>query len=438
MKNKPGKIFSLGLQHVLAMYAGAVIVPLIVGGMMKLTPSQLGYLIAADLLTCGIATLLQLWKNRIFGIGLPVVLGCTFTAVFPMISIGKQYGMSAIYGAIIVSGLFVVLISGLFSKLIRFFPPVVTGSIVTIIGVTLVPVAMNNIAGGQGSPDFGNISNLAIGFGVLAFIVIINRFFTGFIQAISVLLGLIVGTAVSAFLGKVSFKAVGEASWFSMVKPLYFGMPTFHASAILTMVIVAIVSLVESTGVFLALSEICNRKLDEKDLSRGYRAEGIAVILGGLFNSLPYTTFSQNVGLVQLSKVKTRDVILCAGLLLMGLGLIPKFAALATVIPNPVLGGAMVAMFGMVVASGIKMLGRIDFSNNENLLIIACSVALGLGVTVVPNFFAHLPSVLRIIFENGIVAGSVTAIILNIIFNVIGKAGKATNSEEKISVQKVS
>jgi len=425
MNNKPGKVFSLGLQHVLAMYAGAMIVPLIVGGMLKLPPTQLAYLISADLLTCGIATLLQIWRNGFSGIGLPVVLGCTFTAVFPMIAIGKQYGLPAIYGAIILSGLFVVLISGFFSKLVKFFPPVVTGSIVTIIGVTLVPVAMNNMAGGQGSPDFGNLDNLALSFGVLAFIILLNSFSQGFIRAISVLLGLIVGTLAAALMGKVDFSVVGQASWFSIIHPFYFGMPTFHASAILTMIIVAIVSLVESTGVFMALGEICGRKIEEKDLTQGYRAEGLAIVLGGIFNAFPYTTFSQNVGLVQLSKVKTTDVIFTAGLLLIGLGLIPKFAAIATIIPNPVLGGAMVAMFGMVVASGIKMLGKIDSSSNENLLIIACSVALGLGVTVVPEFFAKLPSILRILFENGIVAGSLTAIILNIIFNFGNKKQSA-------------
>ncbi len=438
MKNKPGKVVSLGLQHVLAMYAGAVLVPLIVGGMLKLTPAQLGYLIAADLLTCGIATLLQVWKNRFFGIGLPVVLGCSFTAVFPMITIGQQFGMSAIYGAVITSGLFVVLISGWFGKLAQFFPPVVTGSVVTIIGITLVPVAMNNIAGGQGSPDFGNLSNLALGFGVLALIILLNRFTTGFIQAISVLLGLVGGTAAAALMGKVNFTAVADASWFNMVTPFYFGMPTFHASAILTMMIVAIVSLVESTGVFMALGQICGRELTKEDLAKGYRAEGLASILGGVFNSFPYTTFSQNVGLVQLSKIRTRDVIVAAGLLLIGLGMVPKFAAIATIIPTPVLGGAMVAMFGMVIASGIKMLGRVDFSSNENLLIIACSVALGMGVTVVPEFFAKLPSMLRIVFENGIVAGSLTAIVLNIIFNFKRVPHSAVSQNEADRIQKVS
>lgn len=430
MNNLFGKTIFLGVQHVLAMYAGAIIVPLIVGNALKLSAEQMAYIIAADLFTSGIATLLQAWRNPSFGIGLPVVLGCTFTAVFPMISIGAQYGMQTVYGAVICSGLFVMFISGWFSKLAKFFPPVVTGSVVTIIGITLVPVAINNMAGGVGSPDFGAVSNFALAFGVLIFIVLLNRFATGFIRSISVLLGLIAGTLASALMGDVHFNTVREASWFSMAVPLYFGVPVFQPGAILTMIIVAIVSMVESTGVFLALSEICGRKLDERDLARGYRAEGLAVVIGGVLNSFPYTTFSQNVGLVQLSKSKSVNVIIAAGAILIVLGMIPKFAALAMIIPNPVLGGAMVAMFGMVVAAGIKMLGKVDGSRNENLLIIACSVALGMGVTVVPNLFAQFPPLFKILFENGIVAGTVTAIILNIILNM-GRAADGAYSKIK-------
>lgn len=417
MELQKSQTFFLGLQHVLAMYAGAVIVPIIVGSSLNLDTMQIAYLIGADLLTSGIATLLQVWRNRFFGIGLPVVLGCTFTAVFPMIAIGKELGLGAIYGAIITSGLIVFIISHWFGKLVRFFPPVVTGSIVTVIGVTLVPVAMNNLAGGQGSPDFGSTMNLALGFAVLAFILILNRVFKGYIQAISVLLGLVFGTVVALFLDLVDFAPVMEASWAHIPQPFYFGLPTFHGSAIITMTIVAMVSMVESTGVFLALGEICDRKLTPKDLAHGYRAEGLASIIGGIFNSFPYTTFSQNVGLVELSKVRKSIVIVVCGILLVILGLVPKFAALATIIPTPVLGGAMVAMFGMVCSAGIRMLGKADFNDSNTVLIAACSITLGLGVTVTPNLFAQFPSAVRILLESGIVVGALTAVVLNILFN---------------------
>ncbi|MER2088996.1 MAG: nucleobase:cation symporter-2 family protein [Sporosarcina sp.] len=417
--NNPLKSTALGLQHVLAMYAGAVLVPLIVGGALGLSSKQLTYLVSIDILMCGIATILQIMNNRFFGIGLPVVLGCSFTAVGPMIAIGTESGISAIYGAIIVSGLFVIVIGRFFGKLVRFFPPVVTGSVVTIIGITLIPVAINNMGGGQGAGDFGSLSNIALSFGTLLFILLVFKFSTGFMRAISILLGLLVGTIAATFMGKVDFSAVQDASYFHMVEPFYFGMPTFEWPAILTMILVAMVSLVESTGVYFALGDICERDIKKKDLEKGYRAEGIAVLLGGIFNAFPYTTFSQNVGLIQMSGVRSRKVILIAGIMLITLGFVPKIAAITTIIPNAVLGGAMIAMFGMVVSQGIKMLSKIITESQENSMIIACSIGIGLGVTVAPELFAQFPSSLKVLTSNGIVAGSVTAIVLNILFNMI-------------------
>ncbi|HET7521938.1 MAG TPA: nucleobase:cation symporter-2 family protein [Bacillales bacterium] len=431
MANKPQgsfKVMSLGIQHVLAMYAGAIIVPLIVGGALKLSAEELSYLISIDLLTCGLATLLQVWKNRFFGIGLPVMLGCTFTAVAPIIAIGSQYGMSAIYGSIIAAGLFLVLFAKFFGKIVRLFPPVVTGSVVMIIGITLIPVAIKDMAGGQGSEDFGSLHNLLLSFGVLALIIVIQRLFSGFIRAVSILLGLIVGTVVAYFMGMVDLAPLAESSWLHMVQPFYFGVPTFQISAILTMILVAIVGVIEATGVYMALGKICGRELTPKDLEKGYRAEGLAFMLGGLFNALPYTTFSQNVGLVELSGVKKRNVIVTAGLILVTLGLVPKVAAFAMLIPTPVMGGATMAMFGMVAASGVKMLSNVDFNRQENLLVIACSIGLGLGVTVVPDLFAKLPDGVQILTNNGIVAGSFTAILLNVVFNA---KWKKTAVEEK-------
>lgn len=418
MKNG-ARTAALGIQHVLAMYAGAVIVPLIVGEALGLTSVQLTYLVSIDILMCGIATILQIMSNRFFGIGLPVVLGCTFTAVGPMIAIGGEFGISAIYGAILVSGLFVIVISGFFGQLVRFFPPVVTGSVVTIIGVTLIPVAIDNVGGGAGASDFGSLTNISLAFGTLLFIIVVYKFSNGFMRAISILLGLLAGTAVAMFMGIVDFTPVNEAAVVHMVKPFYFGLPTFEWSAILTMILVAMVSLVESTGVYFALGDICEREIKKEDLAKGYRAEGIAVVLGGLFNAFPYTTFSQNVGLVQMSGVKSRKIILVTGIMLITLGFLPKIAALTTIIPTSVLGGAMIAMFGMVISQGIKMLGKTFTTSQENPMIIACSVGIGLGVTVAPELFAKLPTSLQMFTSNGIVAGSLTAIALNILFNML-------------------
>ncbi|PEC23830.1 xanthine permease PbuX [Bacillus cereus] len=434
MKQHPFKIASLGIQHMLAMYAGAIIVPLIVGGGLGLNQKELTYLVSIDLLMCGVATILQALSNRFFGIGLPVVLGCTFTAVGPMIAIGKQYGVSSIYGAIIAAGLFVVIFAKLFGKLVKLFPPVVTGSVVTVIGVTLVPAAINDMAGGVGSKDFGSLENLSLAFGVLLFIIIMYRFFDGFIRSISILLGLLFGTIVAAFMGKVNLQAVGEADWFHGIQPFYFGTPTFELTPIITMILVACVGIVEATGVYFALSDICNKKIGEKELTKGYRAEGLAMVLGGIFNAFPYTTYSQNVGLVQLTGVRNRVIIYTCGGMLIVLGFIPKIAAITTIIPKSVLGGAMLAMFGMVMAYGIKMLSSVDFGKQENLLIVACSVGIGLGVTVVPTLFSQLPENIRILTDNGIVLGSASAVLLNIVFNMVPQR-KVKVKEEPVPMQ---
>ena len=408
---------SLGLQHVLAMYAGAVIVPLIVGSSIGLSTAQLTYLISIDIMMCGVASILQVWKNKFMGIGLPVVLGCTFTAVGPIINIANTYSIESVYGAILSAGLFVVIIAKYFSKLIKFFPPVVTGSVVTIIGLTLIPVALNNFAGGQGADDFASLENIGLGFITLLIILFVLKFAKGFFASIAILIGIVVGTVIAAFFGQVDVSPVKEASWLHLPVVFYFGMPEFHLVPILTLILVVMVSLVESTGVYFALGDITDKEIREADLKRGYRAEGFAIMLGGLFNSLPYTTFSQNVGLIQLSGVRKLKIIYIAGVMLMILGLMPKIGAATLAIPDSVLGGAMIAMFGMVSAYGIKMLSTVDFDNQNNLMVVAISVAFGLGVTAVPDAFSSLPSSISVITESGIVMGSLAAIFLNVVLN---------------------
>ncbi|WP_338448551.1 nucleobase:cation symporter-2 family protein [Niallia oryzisoli] len=414
-KINPSKIFSLGLQHVLAMYAGAILVPILVGGALGFSPQQQAFLISIDLLTCGIATLFQSVKNKYFGTGLPIIMGTSFVAVSPMITIGSHYGISAVYGAIIAAGLFIILFSKVYGKLVKLFPPIVTGTVVIIIGLSLIPTGIRNMGGGASSSDFGSGENLILSFGVLVVILFMNRFFTGFLRSISVLSGIILGTLAAVIMGKIDFQSVENASWFHLPAPFHFGAPTFEVVPILTMILVGTVILVESTGAFLALGKMNHKELEEKDMARGYRAEGMAFTLGGIFNAFPYSTFAQNVGLVQLSRVKSNKVTIAAGLILISLGLVPKIAELATLVPTAVFGGATVVMFGMVVSSGIRMLHSVDFSNHSNQLIIACSISLGLGASVVPELFDILPETLRIIVGDGIITGSLTAVMLNLL-----------------------
>lgn len=382
------KNFILSVQHLLAMYAGAILVPIIVGTSLKFSAEEIAYLVTVDIFMCGVATFLQ--ANKVTGTGLPIVLGCTFTAVAPMILIGQTKGLDVLYGSLLISGILVVLIAPFFSYLVKFFPPVVTGSVVTIIGINLMPVAMNYLAGGEGAKNYGDTKNLILGGVTLLIILILQRFTKGFLKSIAILIGLAIGTALAGIFGMVDIKQVGDAHWFGFPVPFRFSGFGFDVSSILVFFIVAVVSLIESTGVYHALSEITGRKLERKDFRKGYTAEGLAIILGSIFNAFPYTAYSQNVGLVSLSGAKKNNVIYGMVILLLICGCIPKLGALANIIPLPVLGGAMIAMFGMVMAYGVSILGNINFQNQNNLLIIAISVGLGAGISAVPQAFKGL------------------------------------------------
>lgn len=408
----------LGIQHLLAMYSGSVLVPILIGASLHFSSEQMTYLVSIDIFMCGVATALQIFANKYFGIGLPVVLGCAVQAVAPLIMIGQKFDFPTMYGAIIAAGLFVWLISGAFAKLRRLFPPLVTGSLITVIGLSLIPVAFQNLGGGSTSAkDFGSTANLLVGAFTVLVILALNVYAKGFLQSVAILVGLILGTILAAFFGMVSLAPVAEASWFHFPTPFYFGVPKFEWSSIVTMILISLVSMVESTGVFFALGDVVGKKIEEADLKRGYRAEGLAVMLGGLFNTFPYTTFSQNVGLVQLSKITTRKPVVFSAIFLVLLGLLPKIGALATIIPSPVLGGAMLVMFGMVAVQGMRMLQQVDFHNDKNLLVAAISIGLGLGVTVQPQIVQFLPTTIQLLFGSGILIASVSAVGLNLLFN---------------------
>ena len=412
------KNFILGFQHLLAMYSGDVLVPLLIGHYLHFSTLQMTYLVSIDIFMCGIATLLQLKRTPLTGIGLPVVLGCAVQAVTPLEMIGGKLGITYMYGAIIAAGIFVFLIAGFFARLKKFFPPVVTGSLITIIGFTLVPVGFQDLGGGTPTAaSFGAPANLLIGFLTIAIILLFNAFARGFMKSIAILLGILISSLIAGMMGFISLKPVSEAAWFHAPQLFFFGVPHFNASAIITMILVSLTTMIESTGVFFALSDITGRKLTSKDLEHGYRAEGIAAILGGLFNTFPYSTFSEIVGVLKMSGVKSRQPVYYAAILLLILGLLPKVGALATVIPEPVLGGAMIVMFGMVGVQGVQILHKVDFSNNANLLTASVSIGLGLGITMYPQLFQHMPTEFQIILGNGIVVTSISAVLLNLLFN---------------------
>ncbi|WP_194722767.1 nucleobase:cation symporter-2 family protein [Noviherbaspirillum malthae] len=433
---------TLGFQHVLVMYAGTVAVPLIVGGALGLSKADIAFLINADLLAAGIATLIQALGSRYFGIRMPVMMGVTFASVGPMIAIGTDptMGLQAIFGATIAAGLFGILVAPLMGRLLGVFPPLVTGTVILLIGVSLMGVAINWAANGQPfvsqtidgvamqapNPAYADPAALAIAALVLGVVLCLSRFGKGLIANIAVLLGIVVGALVSLALGKMHFDGVEEAGWFAVSTPFHFGMPTFHLGAIATMCIVMLITLVESTGMFLALANITGKKITPENLSAGLRADGLGTVIGGVFNVFPYTSFSQNVGLVNITGVRSRYVAVAGGVILIVLALFPKIAHVVASVPQFVLGGAGIVMFGMVAAAGIRILGTIDFEKNRHaLFVIAVSVGMGLIPTLSPSFFQHLPAWAHAVTDSGIVLGTLTAVVLNLFYHGVVSADRA-------------
>jgi uric acid transporter len=462
-----GKLAALGVQHVLVMYAGAVAVPLIIGRALKLAPEQVAMLISADLFCCGLVTLIQsLGLTQWFGIRLPVMMGVTFAAVAPMVSMANATpgveGARLIFGAIIGAGVISILIAPAVSRLLRFFPPVVTGTIIAVIGISLMRIGINWIfgnpfgptapsvvspehaqwlaqataaAGAPGSPlpaapkglalmpsvpnpKYADLHGVAIAGLVLLTILLVAKFARGFVANISVLIGIVVGGVVAAAFGLMTFDKVAKAAWVDVVLPFQFGVPRFDPMLILTMTVVMIVVMIESTGMFLALGEMTERTVDQPALARGLRTDGLGTLLGGIFNTFPYTSFSQNVGLVAVTGVRSRFVCAAGGLVLLVLGLLPKMAALVESLPTVVLGGAGLVMFGMVAATGIRILAGVDFKGNRhNALIVAIAIGIGMIPLIAPQFKQWMPAAIHPLIESGILLSSVTAVLLNLFFN---------------------
>ncbi|RFP97484.1 nucleobase:cation symporter-2 family protein [Pseudomonas sp. OTU2001] len=414
----PRELFTFGLQHVLVMYAGAVAVPLILGSALGLSQAQVVTLINANLLTSGIATLLQtlgLWR---FGARLPLIQGCSFIALAPMIMIGKAFGLAHVFGAVIAAGALTIAIAPLFSRLLRFFPPVVIGSLITVIGISLMPAAAIWLGGGlPGAADFGKPANLLLGVATVAITLVIHARFRGFIGNLSVLLGLIAGSLVAAACGMTDFSQVSAAAWFELSAPMAFGVPQFSFTPVLIMLLAMLVIMAETTGNCLAIGKLTGRPTDQRTLANAFRADGLSTMLGGMFNSFPYNAFTQNTGLIALSGVKSRYVVAAAGAIMVLMGLFPKLGALIASVPTPVLGGCAIVMFGMTTVAGIQELARVRFEGTRNGLVVAVSVSIGVLPMSMPALFGHVSGPLKLVLESGIFLAAVSAILLNLLLN---------------------
>lgn len=402
-----------GFQHIFAAFGGIIVVPLVISTALGFDTKTTTALISASILASGLATVIQARGIGKVGSRVACIMGTDFTFVSPAISVGSVLGIPGIIGATILGSLFEIVLSFFIKPLMKFFPPLVTGTVVTLIGLTLLPVSIDWAAGGAGSADYGNLKNILIAMFVLVITLILNNYGKGMISSASILLGIVIGYIVCIPMGLVDFTAIKEASFFSFPKIFEFGV-TFDLKSVIAFIPAYFVATIGTVGCIKAIEETSNISGDDKRVAGGVLADGVGSALGGIFGSCPNTSFTQNIGIISLTKVASRHVAVMAGILLVILGFLPKISAIITAIPNPVLGGVGIMMFGTVAAAGIRTLSNVKLTE-RNLLIIAISMGLGLGVTFRPEVISQLPEALKMIFSSGISTGTITALILNIV-----------------------
>ncbi|TXD97800.1 purine permease [Psychrobacter frigidicola] len=423
-----GANIAYGFQHVLTMYGGIIAVPLIVGQAAGLGPSEIGLLIAASLFIGGLATLLQTIGVPFFGSQLPLVQGVSFASVATVVAIVTSGGgLPSVFGAVIAASILGFLITPFFSKIIRFFPPLVTGTVITTIGLTLMPVAAGWAMGGNRSaPDFGSVTNIGLAGFTLLIVLLLSKLGNAAISRLSILLAIVIGTIAAWAFGLVSFAGVMTGSIFAFPSPFHFGAPTFELAAIISMFIVVLVILVETSADILAVGDIIGTDIDSKRLGDGLRADMAASIIAPMFGSFTQSAFAQNVGLVAVTGVKSRFVVAYAGIILVVLGLMPVMGRVIAAVPTAVLGGAGIVLFGTVAASGIRTLAQVSYTNNMNLIIVATSIGFGMLPIAAPAFYDQFPDWFATIFHSGISSAAIMAILLNLLFNHL-KTGNSEN-----------
>lgn len=404
----------LAAQHMLAALGGIIAVPLVVGAVLKLPADQIVALVNAALLGSGIVTAIQCIGVGPVGIRLPCVMGTSFAFVGAAISIGFEHGVPGILGSSLAGSAIMILGSFFMPQIRKLFPHQVTAVVVTMIGLSLVPVAVDWAAGGKGAgANYGDPTNLGIALFVLATVIVLVQFGKGIISAAAVVIGIAIGYAVCLGLGLVDFSTVQKAAVFAVPQPLYFGM-TFPVSGILAMSLAYIVTIVETTGTFMALGSATNTKMKGKLLCRGVLCDGLGSAFVSVLGAPPVSTFAQNVGVISLTGVASRYVVALTGVMLAAAGLFPVLGAVVVTIPQPVLGGAGLMMFAMIIAAGVQMLSNVEHDKRTGLL-IAVSIGCGLAVSVRPELLSKLPPFVHEIFGSGISTAAIMAVVLNLV-----------------------
>ncbi|WP_298585516.1 nucleobase:cation symporter-2 family protein [uncultured Kocuria sp.] len=412
-----GRTTAYGFQHVLTMYGAIVAVPLIIGQAAGLSGEEIALLISSCLLMGGVATVLQSFGAPFLGSRLPLVQGVSFAGVAPMLAIlAGGNDLTTIFGAVLVSSVVGFLLAGAFSRVLRLFPPVVTGTVITVIGISLLPVAIS-WAAGAGDGGAADPRSLALAGITLLIVLVLSKVGVGMISRLSILLSFVLGTVIAHAMGMVDFSGVGEGGIVTFPTPLAFGPPTFEVASIISMLIVVLVTMTETTADILAVGEITGAKVDSKRVANGLRADMLSSAGAPLLNSFTQTAFAANVGLVAVTGVRSRFVVTAAGVIMVGLGLFPVIGEVVAAIPTPVLGGASIVLFGTVASSGVRTLAKVNFNNSMNLVIVAVAFAFGLIPVAAPQFYAGFPSWTQTILGSGISAAALVAIALNLLFN---------------------
>jgi len=407
-----GESVALGIQHLLAMFLSTVALPLVIASAIGVGASDTTFIVQMALLVAGIATIVQAYPIGPVGARLPIVMGTSAIFVSPLIDVGSEFGLAAIFGAALVAAPVEIVLGYFFDEVERFFPPLVTGIVVMLVGLTLVPIALQYSAGTPGTETFGSLENLGLAALVLVVAVVANQFFGGFTRAASVLIAVVVGYLAAIPLDLLDLSAVGDAAWFSLPTPLAFGLE-FEPSAIVLVGFAYIITSMETIGDIAGTTEAVGRNPTSEETKGGLVADGVMSGFAAIFNAFPNTSFSQNVGLISFTGIASRFVVGITGILLIVLGLVPKVAAVVSAMPNPVLGGAAVVLFGMIFSIGLRIVVRGAELTRRNLTIIATSIVLGVGVEWRADALAQLPEDIQVLATSGLIVGGVTALVLN-------------------------
>lgn len=412
----PGRLAVLGLQHLFVMYAGAIAVPYVIGNALGMSAAEIAQMVSANTIFGGLGTILTSVGLGRVGSRFPIVLGPSANVIGPVILIGKSYGLAAVWSTCIATGAAMTICAPIIGRLRRFFPPVVMGTMLALIGLMLVPIGVRLVTNFKPNDPVAPDA-LVMASGTIVAIAVLMRVLPAMLRQMSVLFGLMVATVVAILFGKADFSHVFQGDLFGLALPANFGRFDFNFGASLSVVILMVVLMFEVLPQLVAVGEMVGREATGETVAGGIYADGLTTLVGGLFGAFPLVTYSQNIGVLGLTQTRSRYITTAAGVFLVLLGLFPPLGRIIAAIPGPIVGGVALVMFTTIGVVGIKILARVDFNQPHNLFIVATSLGIGLVPMVAPNFYNAWPKDLQTIFDSPVGAGLIAAVLLNLLFN---------------------